>query len=48
MGIIAAAMIAAHSMGLGMGINSINDLPDWVAFRVSPPSHSAPCPEVGK
>ena len=32
MGIIAAAMIAAHSMGLGMGINSINDLPDWVAF----------------
>ncbi len=34
MGIIAAAMIAAHSMGLGMGINSINDLPDWVAFFV--------------
>jgi len=32
MGIIAAAMIAAHSMGLGMDINSINDLPDWVAF----------------
>ena len=32
MGIIAAAMIAAHSMGLGMGINSIADLPDWVAF----------------
>ena len=32
MGFIAAAMIAAHSMGLGMGINSINDLPDWVAF----------------
>ena len=26
MGIIAAAMIAAHSMGLGMGINSISDL----------------------
>ena len=25
-------MIAAHSMGLGMGINSISDLPDWVAF----------------
>ena len=25
-------VIAAHSMGLGMGINSINDLPDWVAF----------------
>ena len=32
MGIIAAAMIAAHSEGLGMGINSIKDLPDWVAF----------------
>ncbi len=32
MGIIAAAMIAAHSQGLGMGINSIADLPDWVAF----------------
>ena len=32
MGIIAAAPIAAHSKGLGMGINSINDLPDWVAF----------------
>ena len=32
MGIIAAALIAAHSEGLRMGINSINDLPDWVAF----------------
>jgi len=32
MGIIAAAMIAAHPLGLGMGIESINDLPDWVAF----------------
>ena len=32
MGIIAAAMIAAHSEGIGMGIHSINDLPDWVAF----------------
>ena len=32
MGIIAAALIAAHSMGLGAGINSIADLPDWVAF----------------
>lgn len=32
MGIIAAAMIAAHSMGLGMSIRSIADLPDWVAF----------------
>jgi PiT family inorganic phosphate transporter len=32
MGIIAAAMIAAHALGLGMGIDSIEDLPDWVAF----------------
>lgn len=32
MGIIAAAMIASHSLGIGMGINSIEDLPDWVAF----------------
>ncbi len=32
MGIIAAAMIAAHSMGIGMGVNNIADLPDWVAF----------------
>ncbi|MDR1730131.1 MAG: inorganic phosphate transporter [Prevotellaceae bacterium] len=32
MGIIAAAMIAAHTKGLGMGIHSIGDLPDWVAF----------------
>jgi Phosphate/sulphate permeases len=30
MGIIAAAMIAAHPLGLGMGIQSINDLPAWV------------------
>ncbi|MDR3327528.1 MAG: inorganic phosphate transporter [Prevotellaceae bacterium] len=30
MGIIAAAMIAAHSLGLEEGINSINDLPTWV------------------
>ncbi|MEA4917115.1 inorganic phosphate transporter [Proteiniphilum sp.] len=30
MGIIAAAMIAAHPLGLGMGIQSINDLPVWV------------------
>lgn len=30
MGIIAAAMIAAHSLGLAGGINSINDLPTWV------------------
>lgn len=34
MGIIAAAMIAAHSMGLGMGINSISDLPDWVGVTL--------------
>lgn len=32
MGIIAAAMIAAHAKGVDMGINSIKDLPDWVAF----------------
>ena len=32
MGIIAAALIAAHPLGLGMGIESINDLPNWVAF----------------
>jgi len=32
MGIIAAALIAAHPLGLGLGIQSINDLPSWVAF----------------
>ena len=32
MGIIAAAMIAAHTRGIDMGITSIKDLPDWVAF----------------
>ncbi|MDH6358026.1 inorganic phosphate transporter [Parabacteroides sp. PF5-9] len=32
MGIIAAALIAAHPLGLGMGIESIEDLPNWVAF----------------
>jgi PiT family inorganic phosphate transporter len=32
MGIIAAAMIAAHPLGGGLGIKSIDDLPDWVAF----------------
>ena len=32
MGIIAAALIAAHPLGLGAGIESINDLPSWVAF----------------
>jgi PiT family inorganic phosphate transporter len=32
MGIIAAAMIAAYSSGLDMGIKSIDDLPNWVAF----------------
>lgn len=32
MGIIAAAMIAAHARGIDMGIASIKDLPDWVAF----------------
>ena len=32
MGIIAAAMIASHPLGLGIGIESIEDLPNWVAF----------------
>src|SRR5574344_2322268 len=32
MGIIAAAMIAAHPLHIGMGIQSIEDIPDWVAF----------------
>ncbi len=32
MGIIAAAMIAAHSQGLAMGVGSIDDLPGWVAL----------------
>ena len=32
MGIIAAALIAAHPLGLGLGIESINDLPSWVAL----------------
>src|SRR5574344_1568915 len=32
MGIIAAAMIAAHPLHIGMGIKSIEDIPDWVAF----------------
>lgn len=32
MGIIAAALIAANQVGIEMGINSIADLPNWVAF----------------
>lgn len=32
MGIIAAALIASHPLGLGIGIESIEDLPNWVAF----------------
>ncbi len=32
MGIIAAAMIAAHPLQIGLGIESVADLPDWVAF----------------
>ena len=32
MGIIAAAMIAAHPLGIGMGVKVIDDIPDWVAF----------------
>lgn len=32
MGIIAAAMIAAHAEGVDWGITSIDQLPNWVAF----------------
>ncbi len=32
MGIIAAAMIAAHTEGIDWGIKGIDDLPNWVAF----------------
>jgi len=32
MGIIAAAMIAAHPLGIGLGIQSINELPTWVSL----------------
>ncbi len=32
MGIIAAALIAAHPLQIGLGIESVADLPDWVAF----------------
>lgn len=32
MGIIAAAMIAGHASGIDWGIESIDDLPNWVAF----------------
>ena len=32
MGIIAAAMIAAHPLGIGMGVKVIDNIPDWVAF----------------
>ncbi|MFZ4581107.1 MAG: inorganic phosphate transporter [Paludibacter sp.] len=32
MGIIAAALIAAHPLGIDMGIESIKELPNWVAF----------------
>lgn len=32
MGIIAAAMIAGHAKGFDWGIESINELPNWVAF----------------
>lgn len=32
MGIIAAAMIAAHPLGIGMGVESVDDIPSWVAF----------------
>ncbi|MFW9598786.1 MAG: anion permease [Paludibacter sp.] len=32
MGIIAAALIAAHPLGIDMGIESMDELPNWVAF----------------
>lgn len=32
MGIIAAAMIAAHPLNLGLNIHTVSDIPDWVAF----------------
>jgi PiT family inorganic phosphate transporter len=32
MGIIAAALIAAHPLGIDMGIESMDQLPNWVAF----------------
>ncbi|MDR1846631.1 MAG: inorganic phosphate transporter [Bacteroidales bacterium] len=32
MGIIAAALIAAHPLGIGMGVQSAADIPSWVAF----------------
>jgi inorganic phosphate transporter, PiT family len=32
MGVIAAAMIAAHPLHIGLGIKTIDDIPDWVAF----------------
>ncbi len=32
MGIVAAALIAAHPLQIGLGIESVADLPDWVAF----------------
>jgi len=32
MGIIGAAMIAAHAQGIGLGIENFNQIPDWVAF----------------
>lgn len=32
MGIIAAAMIAAEAQGAALGVHSVADIPDWVAF----------------
>ncbi|MDR3651415.1 MAG: inorganic phosphate transporter [Paludibacter sp.] len=32
MGIIAAALIAAHQLGLSVGIQSMSQMPDWVPF----------------
>jgi PiT family inorganic phosphate transporter len=32
MGIIAAAMIAAHPLNIGLNVHTVSDIPDWVAF----------------
>lgn len=32
MGIIAAAMMAAHADGIDLGVSSMAELPNWVAF----------------
>nr|MBP7472128.1 inorganic phosphate transporter [Prevotella sp.] len=32
MGVVAAALVAAHPLHIGLGIHSVEDIPDWVAF----------------